>query len=203
LLTSLACASALPPPPASCSGTINSKALNYADDAPVVNTTAGGSTKQLVTANLTAPLSVLHVFGSIYEMNRDVGLLMSEEMALSVPAALLYLYQQVNASYNLTWLPEPVRDWVVEYGVDAALDLTFNATSAYSPAHWADAFEGLAAGSGVDLVSLRRVAMIAEWTRASCRYGRGGVRGTGGCVAESAEPAGVVRRQKRSRASAD
>jgi hypothetical protein len=101
-------------------------------------------------------------------MNFAAGELMSTEMQLSVPASLDYLYSQVNASYNLTWLPEPVRTWVVEYGVDVALDWTFNATLQYTPSHWLDAFAGLSAGSGVDIISLRRVAMIAEWTRAQC-----------------------------------
>ena len=168
VLMLLLSAFAMPPPPTSCSGSINTRPLTVGDNAPIINTTSNGSTKRLVTANLTAPLSVVHVYGSIYEMNRDVGLLMREEISLSVPASLAYIYAQVNASYNLSWLPEPVRDWVLEYGVDLALDMTYNATLNFSPAHWTDAFNGLADGSAVDIVSLRRVSMIAEWTRASC-----------------------------------
>ena len=93
---------------------------------------------------------------------------MATEMAASVPESLEYLYAAVNASYNLSWLPEPVRDWVVEAGVEYALDWTLAATAASTPAHWAQALKGLSDGSGVDIVSLQRVTMIAEWTRASC-----------------------------------
>lgn len=163
-----AATASLPPPPATCSGTINALPITLGDDAPVVKTTANGSTKRVVTANLTAPLSVIHVYGSIYDMQRAAGELLASEIATLVPATLEYLYQQVNQSYNLSWLPEPVRDWVVEYGVELALDYTFNATLPYTPPHWVDAFRGLADGSGVDIVSLRRVSMIAEWTRAQC-----------------------------------
>ena len=158
----------LPPPPASCSGKINTLPITYGDDAPIVNFTANGSSKRIVSANLSTPLFVIHVYGTIYEMNYAAGQLMSAEIAAAVPASLAYLYAQVNSSYNLTWLPEPVRDWVIEYGVETALDYTFNATLAYTPSHWQDAFAGLAEGSGVDIVGLRRVAMIAEWTRAQC-----------------------------------
>ena len=158
----------LPPPPASCKGQINSRPLSLGDDVPIVNTTSNGSTKRVVTANLSAPLLLVHAYGSIYEMHAAVGELLRDEIAASVPASLAYLYAQVNASYNLSWLPEPVRDWVVEYGVETALDWTANATAPYIPAHWTDALRGLADGSGASIVDLRRVAMIAEWTRAQC-----------------------------------
>jgi len=101
-------------------------------------------------------------------MYHAMGELLREEMGALVPETLQYLFAQVNASYNLTWLPEPVRDWVIVYGVETALDWTFNATLAYSPPHWVDALQGLSDGSGASLVDLRRVAMIAEWTRAQC-----------------------------------
>ena len=167
-LVAIAAAAALPPPPATCAGAVNTLALSPGDAAPVLNTTANGSSKRQVTAGLAAPLTVLHVYGSVYDMHYAAGELLQQEIAALVPATLSYLYAQVNASYNLTWLPEPVRDWVVEYGVETALDWTFNATLAYSPAHWADAVAGLAAGSGASVVDIRRVAMIAEWTRAQC-----------------------------------
>lgn len=168
LLLLAGAAAALPPPPPSCSGTINTRPLSSGDATPIVNTTSNGSSKRVITANLTAPLLLLHVYGSVYEMNAAIGELLREEIAASVPASLQYLYSQVNASYNLSWLPEPVRDWVVEYGVETALDWTANATAPFTPAHWADALRGLADGSGVSPVDLRRVAMIAEWTRAQC-----------------------------------
>lgn len=159
---------ALPPIPATCQGTINARPLTMGDESPIVNTTANGSSKRVISANLGAPLSVLHVYGTIYEMYHAMGELLREEMGALVPETLQYLFAQVNASYNLTWLPEPVRDWVIIYGVETALDWTFNATLAYSPPHWVDALQGLSDGSGASLVDLRRVAMIAEWTRAQC-----------------------------------
>jgi hypothetical protein len=168
LLLGFAAAAALPPPPASCAGAVNTRPLSPGDAAPVVNATANGSTKRLITANLTAPLIVLHVYGSVYEMHRAAGELLRAEIAAAIPQTLAYLYAQVNASYNLSWLPEPVRDWVVEYGVEAALDYSYNATAPYTPPHWADAVRGLADGSGASAADVRRVAMIAEWTRAQC-----------------------------------
>ena len=168
LLASAVSATALPPPPATCAGTVNTRPLTTGDGLPIANITANGSTKRVITANLTAPLTLLHLYGDMYAMHHAMGELLREEIAQLVPASLQYLYAQVNASYNLSWLPEPVRDWVVIYGVETALDWTYNATLPYTPAHWADALAGLADGSGASLVDLRRVAMIAEWTRAQC-----------------------------------
>ena len=61
-----------------------------------------------------------------------------------------------------------MRDWVIEAGVEAALDWSWNATAPFSPPWWPQAAAGMAAGAGVDVAAVRRVAMIAEWTRASC-----------------------------------
>jgi hypothetical protein len=163
-----ATAAPLPPPPATCAGTVNARPITPGDGQPILNSTANGSSKRVITANLTAPLTLLHVYGSVYDMNRAAGELLAAEIAALVPASLAYLYAQVNASYNLSWLPEPVRDWVVEYGVETALDWTWNATAAYTPPHWQDAVRGLADGSGASAADLQRVAMIAEWTRAQC-----------------------------------
>jgi hypothetical protein len=159
---------ALPPLPASCSGTVNALPLVDGSAAPVEARVAHGSKRVLRGGNLSAPLTILHLYGNTSEMNAAYGALMREEMAALVPATLAYIYAQVNASYNLSWLPEPVRDWVVEYGVETALDWTANASLPFTPPHWQDALAALAAGSGQSLADVRRVAMIAEWTRAQC-----------------------------------
>ena len=174
----------LPPPPASCSGRVNAQPPLDGDAAQPVAAVANGTRWSVAGANLSTPLTVLHLYGDVYSMNFAYGALMAAEVQLAVPATLLYLFQQVNASYNLSWLPEPVRDWVVEYGVEAALDYTFNATLPFTPPHWADAVAGLAAGSGVGAADIRRVAMLAEWTRAQCSMlgAWGAASATGGLV---------------------
>ena len=161
-----------PPPPASCAGRVNAQPLvPFASAGALANATRNGK-KFVVPAggagNLSAPLAVLHLYGSTYEQNLAYGQLMRREVAALAPRALAYMYAQVNASTDLSWLTPAVREAVLEWGVDAALDVTWNATAPFTPPHWADALRGLADGSGVDAASLRRVAMIAEWTRASC-----------------------------------
>ena len=167
--TALSAASpAYPAPPATCSGAVNSlPVVDFAAAGALVNTTAMGK-KYVVNANLSAPLTVLHLFGSVYETHFAYGQLMSAEIAQLAPQSLEYLFQQVNSSMDLSWLTPAVREAILEWGVDLALDYTWNATMNFTPPHWVDALSGLAAGSGVDLATLRRVAMIAEWTRASC-----------------------------------
>ena len=102
----------LPPPPSTCAGAVNLRAITPGGAAPVLNTTATGSSKRVVTEGLSAPLIVLHVYGSVYDMHKAAGELLRQEIAALVPATLQYLYAAVNASYNLTWLPEPVQDWM-------------------------------------------------------------------------------------------
>ncbi len=174
----------LPPPPPSCSGQVNALPVLDGDAGAQVAAVANGTKWWVTGANLSVPLTVLHLYGGIYDMHFAYGQLMAAEIADLVPATLAYIYAAVNASYNLTWLPEPVRDWVIEAGVEVALDWTANATAGYSPPHWAEAVAGLAAGSGVAIADLRRVAMIAEWTRASCSmfgaWGPASAAATGG-----------------------
>ena len=171
---SSAAAAAYPPPPASCSGRVNARPLlPFASAGVPSSLTARNGRRYDVPAaalggNGSAPLAVVHVWGSVFEQNVAYGTLLRAEVAALAPRALAYLYAQVNSSVDLSWLTPAVRELVLEFGVDAALDITFNATAPFSPPHWADALAGLAAGSGVDAATLRRVAMIAEWTRASC-----------------------------------
>jgi isopenicillin-N N-acyltransferase-like protein len=175
LLLALAASAAAdyPPPPASCSGRVNARPLlPFASAGVLSNATARNGRRYDVPAaalgNGSAPLAVIHLWGSVFDQNFAYGTLMRAEVAALAPRALAYLFAQVNASIDLSWLTPAVRELVLEFGVEAALDLTYNLTAPFSPPHWADALAGLAAGSGVDAASLRRVAMIAEWTRASC-----------------------------------
>ena len=174
----------LPPIPPSCSGQVNALPILDGDAGVQVAAVANGTKWLVSSANLSAPLTVLHLYGGIYDMHFAYGELMAAEIAELVPATLAYIYAAVNSSYNLSWLPEPVRDWVIEAGVEVALDWTANATAAYSPPHWAAAVAGLAAGARVSAADVRRVAMIAEWTRASCSmlgaWGPASAAATGG-----------------------
>jgi hypothetical protein len=146
---------ALPPLPASCTGTVNAQPLVDGSAAPVEARVPNGSKRVLRGGNLSAPLTILHLYGNTSEMNYAYGALMREEMAALVPATLAYIYAQVNSSYNLSWLPEPVRDWVVEYGVETALDWTANASLPFTPPHWLDAMAALAADLRGDVLQAK------------------------------------------------
>jgi hypothetical protein len=94
------------------------------------------------SADFEAPLTVLHVYGSQYEMGFAYGSLMSNEIRTLIPEIIAYVEATINASS----LPPVVKEWVECCGVKWALEMTYNATKPYTPAWHEDTLRGMAAG---------------------------------------------------------
>lgn len=115
---------------------------------------ANGIKMTVTTANYTeAPMIVLHVYGSDYDMGYAYGQLMAAEMADLIPLALAYMAE----SSNLT-IPE----------VQAALNVTYATTKPYTPGWWYDILRGLSDGSGLDYWTVAGMSLIPELIKAQC-----------------------------------
>jgi hypothetical protein len=162
-----AAAAAVPAPPASCSGAANTFPVWAGTPTPVANVTNGRKAVVPPPANSSsAPVIVLHVYGSDYEMGVAYGSLLRAEISDLVPKVWAYMYAQMNSS--LAWIAEPWRDAVMTAGLEAALNLTYAATAPFTPPAWADMFRGIADGSGVDVGDVIRLNMIPEFIKAQC-----------------------------------
>jgi hypothetical protein len=111
-------------------------------------------------------ITMLYVKGSAYDMGLAFGQMMKAELTELVPNFFKYIDAQLE-SY-LSKLPEAVRDFIVTYGLEGALDLTIDATKPFTPARFLDEMKGMADGSGVSYQTIMRMNAFPELTKAAC-----------------------------------
>lgn len=70
---------------------------------------------------------LLQVYGSQYDMGFAYGSLMKTEINTLYPQVMVYMEAQVNQSIP-AWVPPAVRDALVTYGLEFALNLTYEST---------------------------------------------------------------------------
>lgn len=105
-------------------------------------------------------VTVVHVYGDPYAMGFAHGQLLMGEINTTIPAFYQHVRQQIDS--EIEFLPKDVRDMVSKYGLDGALDLTYELTKEYIPSYFIDEIQGLAKGSGVDYKLLLRAHMLPE-----------------------------------------
>lgn len=94
------------------------------------------------------------------------GQLMKDQLGTVFDKMWKYLEDMV-ASY-IKYFPEEIRDWIANFGLDAALDLTAEITKPYTSPRFEEEIKGWAAGSGVSEALIRRLNMLPELTKAAC-----------------------------------
>jgi len=122
-------------------------------------------------------ISIVHVWGSPYQMGYAHGLLMKAKAPQFVNAVWNYMEEEVDQAINgsESWIPYDVAIWIANIGLDVALDLTYDATCEYTGTYIWEEMHGLADASGVDYDTIRRVHMIGELTKGDCSmYGAWG-----------------------------
>ncbi|KAA0176938.1 hypothetical protein FNF27_01760 [Cafeteria roenbergensis] len=157
-----ACAAAAgPTPPASCDGAPNDFPIT-SPTPKLVRSFGGGSRYSMAGTNI----SVLHLRGSAFEMGQQYGSLMREEIIQLFPDMYTYIDEQIDNF--LEKLPESIRKAIEEYGVPAALQITVDATSPYTPQHWFDLINGMSNTSGVNVTDIHRLILFPELVKAAC-----------------------------------
>ena len=176
-----AASAVLPPPPASCSGSVNTLPL-WTGEPTLVSTVPGGAKYQVASNATAVPVILVHLYGDDAAMGRAYGALLKDELRVLLPEVLAYMYSQMNSS--LAWISEPWRDVVMVEGLEAALNLTWAVTEPFSPPHWRALLLGVADGSGLSFMEVARFSMIPELLRAQCSImGAWGAATAGGSAA--------------------
>jgi hypothetical protein len=65
-------------------------------------------------------------------------------------------------------LPQWLVEVIVKGGMDAALDVTYDITKKFQPAHFDEELKGMAMATGIDVKQYRRLAMFPELIKAAC-----------------------------------
>ena len=104
--------------------------------------------------------TVLHVYGGAYDMGLAHGQLLKDQINKIIPAFYQHVEGEIEDAIKV--LPADVRDLIAKYGLDGALDLTYELTKKYIAKHFIEELQGLAKGSGIDYKMLLRVHMLPE-----------------------------------------
>jgi hypothetical protein len=148
-----------------CQGTQNT-IPPWDGELTLVNTTQNGA------LYLAGPegnqISVLHLYGSPYEMGVAQGQLLKDKMEFLYQAFYTYVEETIGSEPIIDDLPQHIIDEISEKGANFALELEFLATKEFIPQHFFEEMRGLAHGSGIELAQIHRMHMFPELIRAAC-----------------------------------
>jgi isopenicillin-N N-acyltransferase-like protein len=111
-------------------------------------------------------ISVVHLYGSSYEMGYAHGSLLKDELNEFIPRLWAYLEKQVTSI--LQSLPDWLAKLIADFGLDAGLDFTYELTRHNTGIYFFEEMQGIADGSGIDYKTIRRIHMIGEITKGAC-----------------------------------
>jgi len=112
------------------------------------------------------PVAVVHLYGTPYERGYAMGMLMKNELESFFSEFYGYLDEQVGQ--YIGFIPEPLRTYVEEFGIWAALEFTLLMTRANTPQHFIDEIKGMADATGIDEGTIWRVNLLPELVKAHC-----------------------------------
>jgi isopenicillin-N N-acyltransferase-like protein len=158
---------------AMCSGKPNPDALQnlspIQSDEPVF-VSAAKNAKLFTIGQGDNMLPVVHLFGSPYDMGFAHGTIRNTSMRAFLNDAWTYLQQEAEAAINGTF--HHLKPWFVDlladFGLEEALDLTLDATKAWTGDYYFDEMQGMADSTKVDIKLIKRIHMIAELTKGAC-----------------------------------
>jgi len=129
-----------------------------------LNSTDYGKLYTVGQGNDTAHL--LHVFGTPYQMGYAHGSLLKKELNVFIPQLWAYLESQVTDI--MTKVPIEIADIIANFGLDVALDATYEATREFTGIYFMQELEGIANATGLHYLMLRRIHLIGELTKGAC-----------------------------------
>jgi len=145
-----------------CSGVPNH--FPIADSPPVhVRDVANGKLYMAEGEHVNPSIKTVHVYGSPYEMGKAYGELLGEDIANLIHESLKWVE---GLAPNI--LPKPIQNQIIEKGVKATLDWTWDHTKNYTPYWFKDEMQGVADGAGLDVQNVIRANMIPELVQAAC-----------------------------------
>nr|CAG4718850.1 unnamed protein product [Naegleria fowleri] len=148
-----------------CDGAPNSNTI-YTKAPVFISSTTNG--KRYLAGNGDDSIHLVHLYGSAYEMGRAYGQLMKNELNQLLPAFEKYLDDFIVNATILDKLPREWAEYIVKFGLEAALDLNYEFTKSYVPQRFIDEMQGLADGSGTPFMHFVRMNYIPEIIQAGC-----------------------------------
>jgi len=141
--------------------------LPFIENKPtLIKSTKNGKLFHLSSDSGDDALKILHVYGSAYEMGYAHGELLADELKPFIGAIWEHVKEEIAPF--LSTIPKWISDLIVEYGLEVALDLTYEIMSPHVAQYFMDELKGLSDGSGVNYKLIRRIHFIGELTQGKC-----------------------------------
>jgi len=164
-----------------CSGSPNTHPV-WSGQPTFLSSSSHG--KLFVAGNPDNEVSVLHLFGSPYEMGVAQGTLLRQQIQTLYTNFYVYAQEMAQTLPVLKDLPPSIVDKIADVGVTAALDWELAETGPFIPTHFWEEMTGLAEGAGVSVSDVYRVHMFPELIKAQCSmfgaWGRATINSTNG-----------------------
>jgi len=109
---------------------------------------------------------VVHLYGEPYDWGVAEGQLLKNEITYVLTNFMLHLEQTIEN--GLPDLPQAVRDFIAQYGLIGALELTALMTADYTPKHFFEEMRGMANSTGLSYETILNVHMLPELVQAAC-----------------------------------
>jgi len=94
------------------------------------------------------------------------GALLGEKIKQFYSEVLDWIESQADSW--IPFLPKFIVKMILQYGIEAVLDLTFYMTEDYIPQYFLDEIKGIADSSGIDYMYIARINMFPELIKAHC-----------------------------------
>jgi len=115
-------------------------------------------------------VSILHVWGTPYEMGFTHGRLLQEKVVSFYNAVYDYMIDEISHEINDfdPNLPPGFVEDVAKGGIDWALDKTINMTAPFTADYFNEEIQGLADATGIPYERIQQIHMLGEVTKGSC-----------------------------------
>lgn len=134
-------------------------------EAPVlVNQSQNG--KLYTVGGSENPISILHLYGTPYDMGFAQGQLMQKSILAMY--SQFYAYIQSQADPYLKYLPDFLKKIIIDGGINAGLDYEILITHKYVADYFDQEMQGLADGLGIPYIEVLRFSMFPELIKAAC-----------------------------------
>jgi len=100
-------------------------------------------------------------------MGYAIGSMLPDQVQNLTTNALKHFIQLVESNIE-QYIGPDLADFVAKYGLEAALDLTYEFTREYTPQRFYDEMQGLSDASGTDYNTILRLHMFPELVQAAC-----------------------------------
>eukprot|EP01084_Bolivina_argentea_P217215 368860_1 len=149
-----------------CKGLPNSNPL-ITDTGSLIAQVENGKLYEITGNGAISPaLSILHIYGTDYDMGVAAGQLLKNKLPLMLNQTYEYLDSQIEE--YLKFLSPEEAAIVSQDGIVALLDLVYELGKPYIPYRYINLMQGIADGSGINYTDIVRVNMIPEAIKASC-----------------------------------